>query len=66
MQKTSSPGDYIGTFSVPWENLPTGMYDKIERHKPTQEEEEDVFFGEAAPPASIPVTNVDDMVWCKS
>jgi len=36
----SSPGDYIGTFSVPWENLPTGMYDKIERHKPTQEEED--------------------------
>jgi hypothetical protein len=33
-------GDYMGTFSKPWENLPTGMYDKVERRRPTAEEED--------------------------
>ena len=30
-KKQACRGDYQGTFSKPWENLPTGVYDKIER-----------------------------------
>ena len=30
-KKHGSRGDYVGTFSSPWKNLPTGIYDKIER-----------------------------------
>ena len=30
-KKPACRGDYVGSFSLPWENLPTGVYDKISR-----------------------------------
>ncbi len=30
-KKPACRGDYEGTFSKPWKNMPTGIYDKIER-----------------------------------
>jgi hypothetical protein len=39
-KKHACAGDYIGTFSKPYINMPTGMYDRIERHRPTEAEED--------------------------
>ena len=39
-EKHASTGDYFGTFSKPFENLPSGQYDKLARHRPSAEEDD--------------------------